>query len=429
MTQQKQKFQTIPGMHDILPSEIKTWQFLENKARTIFECYGFTEIRTPLLEDAQLFERGIGSETQVVQKEMYTFTDRGGDVVTLRPEGTASVVRAYIQHTLQRDNPQLKLYYMGPMFRYERPQKGRLRQFHQIGVEFLGEDSALADAEVVIMLDRFFQSLGLGGRYTLQINSLGTQSERLPFIKKLQSYLQQRQHALCEQCQKRLVTNPMRVFDCKNQSCQNEFVDAPLLINELEPSSRQHFDIFCEELQRAGVVFEINPRIVRGLDYYERTAFEFTSTQLGSQSAFAGGGRYNQLVEELGGVVTPAVGFAIGCERVVLLLQSLQQNASEAPRTPGCFFVSFDENSLKKARELTQLLRDHHIPAETPFLLKSLKSQMKRADKSGLAYAGLLGDAELKQSQVLLKDLVTGVSQNVAFDDILPFFSHKNSQK
>lgn len=391
-------------MNDILPDEAPVWQFIEKTAREVFECYGFSEIRVPLLEDASLFSRSIGEATEVVQKEMYTFKDKGDDLITLRPEGTAGVARSYVQHSLQTADAITKLYYRGPMFRYERPQKGRLRQFHQIGAELFGVDSPVADAEVVILLDRFIKKLGITN-YDLQINSLGAIEERKPYLKKLVSYFTGFKDKLCKDCHVRLEKNPQRIFDCKNEPCKTICQDAPLLLNELSVESSANFESFKKYLSEADVEFTVNPHIVRGLDYYEKTAFEFVSSELGSQSAFAGGGRYNRLVNELGGPDVPAVGFALGCERLVLLLKN---KVLVSKNLEGVYLIPFQQDCWDKFHKILFDLRDKGIKSEMDYELKSVKSQMRRANKLGFKYAVFMGENEIKKGIVTLKDLQTG---------------------
>lgn len=411
-----QKIQNLTGMNDILPAEAVLWQKLEAVSRDILSRYGYGEIRTPLLEDTSLFSRGIGTETQVVQKEMYTFADRSGDSITLRPEGTAGVVRAYVQHAFKAQEDICKLYCMGPMFRHERPQKGRLRQFHQISLEIFGTDSPHADAEIVTVTDRIAKGVGLSG-YTIYVNSLGTHEERRVYLAQLKTYFSQNQTGLCVECQKRLETNPLRILDCKNEACQKLSDSAPKIIDHLGEESQKHFSTFQQDLKNHDIGFSVNPRIVRGLDYYERTTFEFMSDKLGSQSAFAGGGRYNQLVEELGGDATSAVGVALGCERLILLMQeALAENQS--PTLSGVYFVSFDEVSQAKARELLQQVRDAGVKAEAAYETKSLKSQLRRANKLGFRYAALLGGDEMARQEVTLKDLSSGDQKAISFESL-----------
>lgn len=413
------KIRSITGMSDILPGETKYWNLLEETARKIFNNYHFSEIRTPILEETPLFSRGIGEGSQVVQKEMYTFLDKGGDSVTMRPEGTASVVRSYIQHSLQASDEITKLYYMGPMFRYERPQKGRLRQFHQIGAETFGVDHPLADAEVVIMLDRLIKELGIT-EYKIAVNTLGSLEERKPYLEKLTNYFLSDKEGLCEDCHKRLESNVLRIFDCKVEACKQIALKAPVLIDSVSPETKSEFDTFLKALDQAGVQYEVSPRIVRGLDYYVKTTFEFVSDRLGSQSAFAGGGRYNGLVEDLGGKPTPAVGFALGCERVILLMKEFESSSSEEKEfVPGVYFIPMDEKSFTKSKILMQNLRDGDILSEMAFEKKSLKSQMRRANKFNFKYAAIIGSDELEKGVVMLKDLEKSEQHEVKMDDLL----------
>jgi histidyl-tRNA synthetase len=410
------KLRSITGMNDILPTDVRQWQKLERVARQVLESYGFSEIRTPIIEATELFCRGIGEGTQVVQKEMYTFDDKGGDSVTMRPEGTASVVRSYIQHSLMAKDALTKLYYIGPMFRYERPQKGRLRQFHQVGAELIGVDSPLADAEIVILLDRMVQKLGIRD-YELKVNSLGTVEERKQYLEKLVSFFAATKDQLCTECHERLEKNPLRIFDCKVHSCRKVCKEAPILLDHLTDESSAEFKKFQECLKQAGVKYVIDPHIVRGLDYYEKTAFEFTSNQLGSQSAFVGGGRYNKLISELGGKETPAVGFGMGCERMIMLMEACEEQ-KEADLN-GVYFVSLNEDGYGVCRGLMQQVRDAGILADMDYTVKSMKSQMRRANKLGFRYAAIVGEDELAINSVVLKDLQTGDQKVVKQEELL----------
>lgn len=405
-------------MNDVLPDEVRYWRNIETVSKRIFESYGFLEIRTPILEETQLFSRGIGEDTQVVQKEMYTFEDKGGDRVTMRPEATAGVVRAYLEHSLYAQDAVSKLYSLGPMFRYERPQKGRLRQFHQIDVEILGVDTPYADAEVVIMLDRLVRALGIQD-YQLEVNTLGTLEERKPYLNKLVQYLSNVESSFCEDCQVRLKKNPQRIFDCKNKHCQSLCDRAPLLINDMSSDSLNHFSSFKKYLDEAGVVYQENPRIVRGLDYYEKTAFEFSSSQLGSQSAFAGGGRYNRLVQELGGPDTPGVGFAIGCERLVLLLKEADKKKQPETKFDGIYFAAMSDAGFEKCHTLMQKLRDVSVKSDMDYTLKSLKAQLRRANKLHYKSVAILGEEELLKGVVTLKSFETGEQKEITFDDLV----------
>ncbi|MBX7149222.1 histidine--tRNA ligase [bacterium] len=407
----------ITGMKDNLSPDIALWQAVEKTAREHFSKYFYEEIRTPLLEETSLFERGIGTETGVVKKEMYTFDDKGGDSVTLRPEGTASVVRAYIEHNIQRADPVTKFYYIGPMFRYERPQKGRLRQFHQIGVELFGATEPAADAEVIGMLDLFFQKVGVKN-YELQINSLGCTECRVPFQKKLTDHLKSLAGELCADCQERITKNPMRVFDCKVEKCKEKLKAAPVLLDALCVPCKTHFDAVKSGLDAAQTKYIVNPRIARGLDYYQRTAFEFLSNDLGSQNAFAGGGRYDGLVKELGGPDVPAVGFALGMERLILLL------GDKKPEVGGkkTYIVFMGSGTESPARKLAGELRAKGMTVEIDYAEKSMKAQLRRAGKYNFDYVIILGESELAKGVAQLKDYKTGEQKEVVFSSIASLF-------
>lgn len=417
-----QKYKSLTGMNDILPHEVPHWQKMEATARNIFENYGYREIRLPVMEPTGLFVRGIGEDNLVVQKEMYSFKDKGGDSVTLRPEGTAGVVRAYIENSLFATDPVTKLYYLGPMFRYERPQKGRLRQFHQIGAELIGVDSAWADAELVIMLDRWIKALGISD-YRIQVNSIGRLEERQDYIKSLVAYFSKYRNDLSQEDQRRLQTNPLRLFDSKDESCRKLLKAAPKILDALSSETRRQFEDFQTYLTEAAVAFEVNPYIVRGLDYYEKTAFEFVSPALGAQDAFAGGGRYNHLIKELGGGDVPATGFAIGCERVVLLLEALKPERSVALPNQGVYFIPMTEPCFAQCRALLQTIRDHGLKSEMDYQVKSLKSQMRRANKLHFKYVAIVGEDELTQKVVTLKDLESGDQKKIPFGELLGFVS------
>lgn len=407
---------SLKGMNDLYFEDIVFWHEIERTARQIFENYGYGEIRTPVLEQTALFARGMGGDTQVVQKEMYTFEDKSGDSVTLRPEGTASVVRAYIEHAMSSQDEVTKLYYMGPMFRYERPQKGRMRQFHQIGAECFGTDSPLADAELIIMMDQFTKALGIQN-YEVLLNSLGLLSEREKYLQELTTYFAKHKNDLDEDSQNRLNTNPLRILDSKNEKVKDICLGAPEISDFLGEESKAHFATVTTLLDKARVTYTINPFLVRGLDYYERTTFEFVSNDLGAQSAFCGGGRYNRLVEELGGKPTPAVGFALGCERLVLLIMA--NRTLNEHKKPGAYFVAMDEPSRAKAFELMQHLRSESVACEMGYELKSMKSQMRRANKLSYRHAVIIGENELKTGKAQVKDLEKGSQNDVAFEDLL----------
>jgi len=395
------QIQAIRGMHDILPQQSALWQYIEDQARAVLDGYGYQELRTPLVEVTELFKRSIGEVTDIVEKEMYSFADRGGDDVSLRPEGTASCVRAAIEHGLL-DQPR-RLWYRGPMFRRERPQRGRYRQFHQIGVEVFGLDGPDIDLEVILLTRRLWQALGLTD-LRLQINSLGDAGERARYRAALVDYLQSHEHRLDEDSRKRLDTNPLRVLDSKNPELADVIAGAPSLLDHLGETTRSHFDALRAGLDRAGVAYEINPRLVRGLDYYNRTVFEWITDALGAQGTVCAGGRYDGLVAQLGGRPTPAVGFALGLERLIELI--------EAPPAPGphAYLVAVGEQAAAEALHLAEQLRDR-VPGLRLLCHSgggSFKSQFKRADRSGAALALVLGDDELARGEIGLKPLRGG---------------------
>jgi histidyl-tRNA synthetase len=393
----------IRGMSDILPDETACWQFLEQTVAKVLAGYGYAEIRLPLVEKTALFKRSIGEVTDIVEKEMYTFDDRNGDSMTLRPEGTAGCVRAGIQQGLF--NVPRRLWYAGPMFRYERPQKGRQRQFHQIGVEYFGIASPDVDAELILMCARIWRQLGLLDSVQLQINSIGSSESRLAYRAALVEYLQDRVEELDEDSQRRLQSNPLRILDSKNENTQAILDGAPLLENYLDEESNIDFTRLCELLEAAGVSFVINRRLVRGLDYYNKTVFEWVTDRLGAQGTVCAGGRYDGLVQQLGGKATPAVGFAMGMERLVLLLIE-QGVASETP--PIDVYVV----SVGAAAERTALIVTERVRNEIPDLQimlhmggGSFKSQMKKADKSGARIALIWGEDEVTGETVTVKSL------------------------
>jgi histidyl-tRNA synthetase len=393
-------------MHDTLPQETPAWRLLEQGIAAVLDRYGYEEIRLPLVEKTELFERSIGEATDIVAKEMYTFLDRNGDSLTLRPEGTAGCVRAALEHGLLH-NQARRLWYMGPMFRHERPQQGRTRQFHQIGVEVFGLEGPDIDAEVIILCARIWRELGLAG-LSLDLNTLGTPESRQAYRSALVDYFRRRADELDEDSRRRLDSNPLRILDSKNPAMQAVIEDAPPMTGFLDNGSREHFDRLQELLDAAGVTFRINPRLVRGLDYYSRTVFEWITDRLGAQGTVCAGGRYDGLVEQFGGRATPAIGFALGLERLRgLLPESL---AGSAARAPHAYFVHTGGETLAAAMRLTEELRDA-LPSLRLLLHcggGSLKSQLKKADKSGAELALILAEDELRREVVAVKPLRGG---------------------
>ncbi len=413
--------QAIRGMHDILPSQTPLWQLLEDRVRSVLEGYGYREIRMPLVEQTELFKRSIGEVTDIVEKEMYTFDDRNGDSLTLRPEGTASCVRAGIEHGLLYNQVQ-RLWYQGPMFRHERPQKGRYRQFQQIGVEAFGMAGPDIDLELILITHRIWQALGLNEGLELQVNSLGTAAERLAYRKVLVQYLTANQDQLDEDSRRRLEGNPLRILDSKNPDMRALIADAPALMDHLGEESQAHFDAICAGLDAVGVAYVINPRLVRGLDYYARTVFEWVTDRLGAQGTVCAGGRYDGLVEQLGGHATTAVGFAMGVERLVALLE---EAGIEPEAQIDAYLVLMGDEPQRQGLLLAEQLRDQlpGLRLLTHCGGGGFKSQFKKADRSGARYALILGEDELAKGVVGIKNLrEQSEQQEVALDQLAQFF-------
>ena len=404
----------IRGFKDILPGEVEKWQYVESEARRVFGLFGFLELRIPLLERTELFARSIGEATDIVGKEMYTFPDRDGDSLTLRPEATTSIMRAYLEHGLDVKEPVGKYYFIGPMFRYERPQKGRYRQFHQVDAEILGVQEPQADAELLVMLMRFLGGLALKN-LNLQINSLGDPACRGPYRDEIQKFLRGKSEKLCEDCQRRLETNPLRVFDCKKEECQAQLAGAPVVLDFLCPDCRRHFDRVKGLLDELRLPYAVNPRMVRGLDYYTRTAFEVVAGDLGAQNAVCGGGRYDGLAEEIGGPSVPAIGFAIGVERLVMLLPEEKNYL----RYPDVFVAALGKEAQQKGFALAQELRDAGVWVELDYEGKSLKSQMRKAGRFKTPWVVILGEEELKKDRAVLRDMATKAQEEVALEEVI----------
>jgi histidyl-tRNA synthetase len=401
------KIQSIKGFYDILPEATPLWFKLEDTARRVLSQYGYNNIRMPIVETTDLFVRSVGEHTDIVEKEMYAWTDAlNGDKLTLRPEGTAGCVRAVIESNLTYNGPQ-RLWYIGPMFRHENVQKGRQRQFHQIGCEAFGFEAAEVDAEQIILLARFWRELGITD-VELQINSIGDADERLAYRQTLIGYFEQHADLLDEDAKRRLHTNPLRILDSKNPRMQAMCEAAPKLMDCLGESSRTHFEKLCQLLRDAGIAYTINHRLVRGLDYYNRTVFEWVTTKLGAQGTIAGGGRYDTLVERLGGDATPACGFGIGLERVFLLMQEYGMTASNAP---DIYLVNVGELAEQKAFAMAETLRSAGLSVVLHAGGGSFKSQMKKADRSGARFAAILGDDEAAVNELSLKPLLQAGEQ------------------
>lgn len=415
--------QSVRGFADVLPDRTPIWRFVEERIRAVLESYGYREIRLPYLERTDLFARAIGEATDIVEKEMYTFLDRNGESMTLRPEGTAGCVRAAVQHGLLH-NQQQRVWYGGAMFRYERPQKGRMRQFHQMGAEAYGFSGPDVDAEMILMSARMLRALGLED-VELQLNSLGEGAARAAHREHLVAYFQDHYDALDADSQRRLKTNPLRILDSKNPSLQSLIEGAPKLLDYLDAESREHFDAVCGALDAAGVAYTVNPRLVRGLDYYSRTVFEWVTDRLGAQGTVCAGGRYDALVEQIGGRTTPAIGFAAGIERLVALLES--DESATASNNPHAYVVS---TAPTAAITLGETLRDA-IPGLRLVVNGgggSIKSQFKRADRSGAEVALVLGEEELASDTITFKDLTEGSQERIGRDELIARLSRKVKQ-
>ncbi|AKG67777.1 histidine--tRNA ligase [Serratia fonticola] len=410
--------QAIRGMNDYLPEETALWQRIEGTLKQVLSGYGYSEIRLPIVEQTPLFKRAIGEVTDVVEKEMYTFEDRNGESLTLRPEGTAGCVRAGIEHGLLYNQEQ-RLWYIGPMFRYERPQKGRYRQFHQLGAEVFGLQGPDIDAELILLTARWWKTLGIAEHVNLELNSIGSLEARANYRDALVAFLEQHQEKLDEDCKRRMYSNPLRVLDSKNPEVQTLLNDAPRLSDYLDEESKAHFAGLCELLAQAGIPYTVNERLVRGLDYYNRTVFEWVTTSLGAQGTVCAGGRYDGLVEQLGGRATPGVGFAMGLERLVLLVQAVNPDF-KAPATIDVYVISSGAGTQSAAMLLAEQVRDAapQIKLMTNYGGGNFKKQITRADKWGARIALILGENEVAAQQVVVKDLRSGEQETLAQSEV-----------
>lgn len=405
------------GTQDILPEDISKWYYIEDTIRETLNKYGYKEIRTPFFEYTDLFVRGIGESTDIVTKEMFTFPDRKGRSLTLRPEGTAPVVRAYLENSMGRTSKVIKLFYLGPMFRCEKPQAGRFRQFNQFGIEIIGTKSPAADAEVIITVLDVYKKLGLRNLEIL-INSVGCKKCRAGYVQKLKKYLKNKKDFLCSECKERYDKNPLRVLDCKKDSCRRTIEKAPVITENLCQECESHFAQVKTYLDDQKIIFHENPRLVRGLDYYTKTAFEIISGELGAQNAIGGGGRYDDLVEELGGKPTPAVGFAAGIERMII---TLNQQKVEWPAEKGLdlFVAKVDEKNKDTAFRLLQKMRNAGLSADMDYSEGSLKSQMRIANKIGAKFTIIVGEEELSKNMVILRNMQTKEQKEVKIDNLI----------
>ena len=417
--------QALRGTQDILPNDIYKWLYMENIIRDLCALYGYGEIRTPIFEETKLFLRGIGDTTDVVTKEMYTFEDRGGRSITLRPENTASAVRAFLEHKLYGDQGVHKLFYIGSMFRYDRPQAGRYREFHQFGVEILGASSPLADVEVIVLAYRLFQKLGLQN-LELRINSIGDKNCRNAYKKELISYYESQKDMLCEDCKQRLYKNPLRLLDCKEDNCKILAKNAPVITNYLCEECHNKFEKVKSGLTALHISYVVDPGLVRGLDYYTNTAFEIQYPPLGAQSAICGGGRYDKLVEEMGGPDVPGIGFAVGLERLLLALEG-QNLIPNCPQKSSVYIVALGEKAEIEGLKIQGELREKGVMTYMDLQEKSLKGQMKQAGKVQSIYAVIIGENEIEQGKATVKHMQTGEQSEISFSQVADYISRANS--
>lgn len=411
--------QALKGTHDILPEEVYKWEYMEGVIRDVCSRYGYKEIRTPIIEATELFQRGIGDTTDVVTKEMYTFKDRGDRSVTLRPENTASAVRAYLEHKMYGDQQVHKMFYIGSMFRYDRPQAGRYREFHQFGLEVLGASSPLADAEVIAMACEIFHRLGLKN-LDLHLNSIGDRNCRPAYRQKLIEFFEAKKDQLCEDCLERLYKNPLRILDCKEEGCKKASEGAPEITDYLCEECHNKFEAVKHYLDALGISYTVDPRLVRGLDYYTNTAFEIQYPPLGAQSAVCGGGRYDGLVEEIGGPSTPGIGFAIGLERLLLALD--MQNLIPVPAVnKKVYIAALGEDAIAAGFKIQEELRSRHVIADMDLQGRSLKGQMKQAGRMNAVYTLIIGSNELEKGKAVVKTMETGTQQELPFEEVADY--------
>jgi histidyl-tRNA synthetase len=409
------------GTKDVLPQDSYKWQYIENTAREVAAAYNIKEIRTPVFEHTELFLRGVGDTTDIVNKEMYTFEDKGGRSITLKPEGTAGAVRMFIENGLANSPLPLKTYYIAPCYRYERPQAGRLREFHQFGIEAFGSKSADMDAEIIFAASSFLQKLGID-KTELQLNSIGCKVCRADYNKALKDYIRPHLSEMCPTCNERFEKNPLRILDCKEENCKKVTANAPTILDYLCEECSTHFKRVTTLLDEQGVKYTINPNIVRGLDYYSKTVFEFVSTAIGAQGTVCGGGRYDALIEQLGGANVPAIGFAAGLERLMLLMDNTGIPFPEN-KTPDLYLAGMNDITRAKTFSLACELRGKGLCVEIDHMERSVKAQLKYADKLGATYVGVIGDSELEEASVNLKRMSDGTTQKVAFADIYNYIA------
>lgn len=415
------KYKAIYGTHDILPDESSRWQYLENKVKEVFAIYNYKEIRVPTFEETELFARSIGQDTDIVRKEMYTFLDQGKRSITLRPEATAGVVRAYLEHNLGEKSPLVKLYYLGSMFRQERPQKGRMREFHQFDIEAIGSADPLLDVEQIEMAVRICKELNISN-FNLHLNSIGCPVCRPVHREKLLDFMKDRVGDLCEDCKTRYLRNPLRMFDCKKDQCMEQLRDAPVMIDYLCDDCQTHYDQVKRYLHHLKIDYLEDKRLVRGLDYYTKTAFEIKSPRLGSQDTLLGGGRYDLLVEELGGKSTPAIGFAAGMERFMLLLK-MEKKVDLEDRRVSLFVAALGDEAKAFAVKLIRDLRHKNITCEMDYLQRSLKAQMREANRQKAERVLIIGEEEMKKGKAVVKDMKSGEQKEIGLTEVARIWS------
>lgn len=408
------------GTKDVLPQDSFKWQYIEKKARETASLFGAKEIRTPTFEHTEVFARGVGDTTDIVNKEMYTFTDKGDRSITLKPEGTAGVVRSFVENGMQNLPLPVKLYYLTQCFRYERPQAGRLREFHQFGIEFLGSDTPDMDAEVITLAKTFIDSLNIKN-YTLYINSIGCKDCRKAYHDALREYLKQNYDSLCPLCKDRYEKNPLRILDCKNEDCKRIVENAPSILDYICPDCKAHFEKVKQLLSLCGVDYKIDDKIVRGLDYYVRTVFEFVSNNIGAQGTICGGGRYDGLIEQLGGGKVPGIGFAVGIERLLLLMENCNVEIVNTDKVK-VYLAPMGDDALSQAFKICSCLRAQGISCDLDHMQRGIKSQFKYADKIGAEYVGVIGSDELSNGVVKIKKMATGEEELVKIEDFYDYF-------
>lgn len=408
------------GTKDVLPNESYKWHYVENVVRSVAKDFNIKEIRTPTFEHTELFLRGVGDTTDIVNKEMYTFLDKAERSITLKPEGTAGVARAFIENSLYANPQPTKMYYITPVFRYEKPQAGRLREHHQFGIEYYGSSSAIADVEVMMVAKSIFDRLGVSN-LVLNINSIGCPECRKKYNEALKKYLKDNLSNMCHTCQERFEKNPLRILDCKEEACKQITQNAPVVLDYLCDDCRAHHETVCNQLTKLGVDFKVNPHIVRGLDYYTRTVFEFVSNNIGAQGTVCGGGRYNNLVEQVGGKPCPGVGFGMGLERLILTLENLGLSVGEE-ENPDLYIIAMCDRAKQDILVYAQKLRQAGVSTEIDVMDRSFKAQLKYANKINAKYMVVLGDEEIDTNKVSIKNMATGESVEVDLDKIENFF-------